>query len=78
MNKLFWIATIHCRRPKNAGFDVKNDVISGVLFHLKSFTRQLLSLETYDIGYNRGTNIQGEQMSGAKIMGEQMSVYHIN
>jgi len=38
MIKLFPIATIHCHRPKNAGFDVKNDVISGVLFHLKSNT----------------------------------------
>jgi len=36
MNNLFWNTTIHCHRLKNAGFDVKNDVISGVLFHLKS------------------------------------------
>ena len=35
MNKLFWNTTIHCRQLKNACFDVKNDVISGVLFHLK-------------------------------------------
>jgi len=37
MNKLFPIATIHCHLPKNAGFDVKNDVISGVLFPLKLY-----------------------------------------
>jgi len=35
MNKLFQIVTIHCHRPKNAAFNVENDVISGVLFHLK-------------------------------------------
>jgi len=33
-NKLFWNTTFHCRQLKNVGFDVKNDVISGVLFHL--------------------------------------------
>ena len=59
------------------------------MFLLKSFTCQLLSLGTYDIGYNRGTNIKvnkypGEQMSGVTIVwvnkcpggnstGEQMS-----
>jgi len=34
MNNLFWNTTIHCRQLKNAGFDVKNGVISGVLFHI--------------------------------------------
>ena len=34
MDKLLQIATFRCHRPKNSDFDVKNDVISGVLFHL--------------------------------------------
>jgi len=48
MNKLFWNTTTHCRQLKNADFDVKNDVISGVLFHLKAFC-PLVNYGMYDM-----------------------------
>ena len=44
------IATIYCHRPKNPGFDVKNDVISGVVFHLNGIVCSVFENFLY---YNR-------------------------